>query len=401
MPGYEWIGETEKEQINEVLETGIFFRYEFKNERKGVYKVREFEEAFAQYTGAVYAHAVTSGSAALKVALAALGVGPGDEVITQGFTFIATFEAIMESGAVPVPAEIDETLNMDPDDFEKKITPKTKAVIPVHMLGSPARIQEIIDIARKHDVKVIEDTAQAAGAAVGGKKLGTWGDMGTFSFDFYKTITTGEGGMVVTNDRDLYVRASEYADHGHDHNPEVGRALDGRTFLGFNFRMNELQGAVGLAQLSKLDDMIQRQLQNSALIREALESIESVTMRDLPENGKDSCTHICFFLPDAEKAAAFHKRFTDQGFAAIYFKNNLWHFLPNWEHLIGRKTVWPGPYPFAGPPYGGDFKYSPDMLPKTTEIVEKLVVIPVFLQMDEETLRRTAVELQATAEEVL
>ena len=401
MPGYEWIGEAEKEQINEVLETGIFFRYEFKGERKGVYKVREFEEKLAQYTGAVYAHAVTSGSAALKVALAALGVGPGDEVITQGFTFIATFEAIIEAGAVPVPAEIDDTLNMDPDDFEKKITPKTKVVIPVHMLGSPARIQQIIEIARKHDIKVIEDNAQAIGAGVGGKKLGTWGDMGTFSFDFYKTITTGEGGMIITNDKELYVRASEYADHGHDHNPEVGRALDGRNFLGFNYRMNELQGAVGVAQLGKLDDMIERQRQNSALIREALESIDGVTMRVIPENGKDSCTHICFFLPDAEKAVAFHRHYTEKGLPAIYFKNNFWHFLPNWEHVIGRKTVWPGPYPFAGPPYGGDFQYSADMIPRSTAIVEKLVVLPVFLQMDEETIRRTAVELQATAEEVL
>jgi len=401
MPGYEWIGEAEKEHINEVLETGIFFRYEFKGERKGIYKVREFEEKFAQYTGAVYAHAVTSGTAALKVALGSLGIGPGDEVITQGFTFVATFEAIIEAGAVPVPAEIDYTLNMDPEDFEKKITPKTKAVIPVHMLGSPARIQEIIEIARKHDLKVIEDNAQALGAAVGGKKLGTWGDMGTFSFDFYKTITTAEGGMVITNDRDLYVRASEYADHGHDHNPEVGRALDGRNFLGFNFRMNELQGAIGLAQLGKLEDIIQRQHENSALIREALESIESVTMRALPENGKDSCTHICFFLPDAEKAVAFHKKFTGKGFSAIYFKNNFWHWLPNWEHLIARKTVWPSTYPFAGPPYGGDFKYSREMIPRSEAIVEKLVVIPVLLQMDEDTIRRTAVELQATAEEVL
>jgi 8-amino-3,8-dideoxy-alpha-D-manno-octulosonate transaminase len=401
MPGYEWIGEAEKEQINEVLETGIFFRYEFKGERKGVYKVREFEEKLAQYTGAVYAHAVTSGSAALKVALAALGVGPGDEVITQGFTFIATFEAIIEAGAVPVPAEIDDTLNMDPDDFEKKITPKTKVVIPVHMLGSPARIQQIIEIAHKHDIKVIEDNAQAIGAAVGGKKLGTWGDMGTFSFDFYKTITTGEGGMIITNDKELYVRASEYADHGHDHNPKVGRALDGRNFLGFNYRMNELQGAVGVAQLGKLDDMIERQRQNSALIREALESIDGVTMRVIPEDGKDSCTHICFFLPDAEKAVAFHRHYTEKGLPAIYFKNNFWHFLPNWEHVIGRKTVWPGPYPFAGPPYGGDFQYSADMIPRSTAIVEKLVVLPVFLQMDEETIRRTAVELQATAEEVL
>jgi 8-amino-3,8-dideoxy-alpha-D-manno-octulosonate transaminase len=401
MPGYEWIGEIEKEQINEVLDTGILFRYEFKNERKGIYKVREFEEKFAHYTGAVYAHAVTSGSAALKVALAALGVGPGDEVVTQGFTFVATFEAIIEAGAVPIPAEIDDTLNMDPEDFEKKITEKTKAVIPVHMLGSPARIQEIINIARKRNIKIIEDTAQALGAAVGGKKLGTWGDMGTFSFDFYKTITTGEGGMVVTNDRDLYLRASEYADHGHDHNPEVGRAMEGRNFLGFNYRMNELQGAIGLAQLSKLDDMIQRQQQNQELIRETLESCEGITLRALPENGKDSYSHVCFFLPDADKAVAFHRAITGKGLQAIYFRNNFWHFLPNWEHLIGKKTAWPGPFPFGGPIYGKEMTYYQDMLPRTTAILEKLVVIPIYLQMDEELIRRIVMELQATAEEIL
>ena len=401
MPGYEWIGETEKEQVNEVLDTGILFRYEFDNVRKGIYKVEEFEDKFAKYTGAVYAHAVTSGSAALKVALAAIGVGPGDEVITQGFTFIATFEAIIEAGAVPVPAEIDETLNLDPRDFERKITDKTKAVIPVHMLGSPAAIQDIIQIARKHDIRVIEDTAQALGAAVGGKKLGTWGDMGTFSFDFYKTITTGEGGMVITNDRDLYVRASEYADHGHDHNPEVGRALEGRTFLGFNYRMNELQGAVGLAQLSKLEDMIQRQYENQALIKEALESVDAIKMRVLPENGRDSYTHVCFFLPDEDKAASFHKTITGKGVAAIYFKNNFWHFLGNWEHLIARKTVWPGPYPFAGPPYGGDATYSQDMLPTTAGILARLVAIPVSLQTDEEQIRSIVMELQAAADEIL
>ena len=401
MPGYEWMGETEKEQIQEVLETGILFRYEFKNERKGIYKVKEFEDKFAQYSGSVYAHAVTSGSTALRVALAALGVGPGDEVITQGFTFVATFEAIIESGAVPIPTEIDDTLNMDPLDFEKKITDKTKVVIPVHMLGAPARIQEIIDIARKHGIKVLEDTAQGLGAAVGGKKVGTWGDMGTFSFDFYKTVTTGEGGMIITNDRELYTRASEYADHGHDHNPEVGRALEGRNFLGFNYRMNELQGAIGLAQLSKLDDMIQRQHQNQELIRETLESFAGVTMRALPENGKDSYSHVCFFLPDAAKAVAFHKSIVEKGLSAIYFKNNFWHFLPNWEHVIERKTVWPGPYPFAGPIYGKEAKYSTDMLPKSKAIVERLVVIPIFLQMDEERIRRMVMELQAAAEEIL
>jgi 8-amino-3,8-dideoxy-alpha-D-manno-octulosonate transaminase len=401
MPGYEWMGEAEKEQVNDVLDTGILFRYEFNADRKGMYKVREFEEKFAQYTGAVYGQAVTSGTAALRVALAALGVGPGDEVITQGFTFIATFEAIIEAGAVPVPAEIDDTLNMDPADFERKITEKTKVVIPVHMLGSPAHIQEIIEIARKHGIRVLEDTAQALGAAVGGKKLGTWGDMGTYSFDFYKTITTGEGGMIVTNDRDLYVRASEYADHGHDHNPEVGRALEGRNFLGFNYRMSELQGAVGLGQLAKLGDMIERQQQNQRLICEALGSLEGITMRPLPENGKDSYTHVCFFLPDAEKAVAFHKSFTSKGLSAIYFRNNLWHFLPRWEHLLERKTVHGSAFPFQGPPYGGDLRYSPDMLPQSMAILEKLVVIPIFLQMDEDLIERIVMELQATAEEIL
>jgi 8-amino-3,8-dideoxy-alpha-D-manno-octulosonate transaminase len=401
MPGFEWMGETEKEQVNEVLDTGILFRYEFENERKGIYKVRDFEEKFAQYTGAVYAQAVTSGSTALRVALAALGVGPGDEVITQGFTFVATFEAIIECGAVPIIAEIDETLNLDPADFEKKITDKTKAVVPVHMLGSPARIQEIIDIAAKHDIKVLEDTAQALGAGVGGKKLGTWGHMGTFSFDFYKTITTGEGGMVITNDRDLYTRASEYSDHGHDHNPDVGRAMEGRNFLGFNYRMGEIQGAIGLAQLGKLEGMIERQKQNQDLLRETLDSLESVTMRALPEDGKDSYSHLCFFLPDAEKAQAFQKSLGEKNVSAIYFRNNLWHFLPNWEHVIERKTIWPGGYPFSGPVYGGDAKYTADMLPQSAAILDRLLVIPISLQMDEEKIQSIAMELQAAAEEIL
>jgi len=247
----------------------------------------------------------------------------------------------------------------------------------------------------------LEDTAQALGGAVGGKKLGTWGDMGTFSFDFYKTITTGEGGMVITNDHELYLRSSEYADHGHDHNPEVGRALEGRRFLGFNYRMNELQGAIGLAQLSKLEDMIQRQAQNQALIRETLESCEGITMRELPENGRDSHTHVCFFLPDANKAVEFQKTLSGKGISAVYFKNNFWHFLPNWEHVLEKKTVWPGPFPFGGPIYGKDMNYSSEMLPQSVDIISKLVVLPISLQMDEDFIRKIVMDIQATAEEIL
>lgn len=401
MPGYEWMGELEKEQVNEVMETGILFRYEFDNERKGLYKVKEFEEKFAQYCGSVYAHAVTSGTAALRVALAALGVGPGDEVITQGFTFIATFEAILEAGAIPVPGEIDETLNLDPEDFEKKITERTKAVIPVHMLGSPAKIEEIIRIAGKNGIRILEDTAQALGAGVGGKKTGSWGDMGTFSFDFYKTITTGEGGMVITNDRELYQRASEYADHGHDHNPNVGRAMEGRNFLGYNYRMNELQGAIGIAQLSKIEDMLDRQRRNQLLIREALDSIDGVKLRELPENGKDSHTHVCFFLPDKERAISFQGKMAERKIPSVYFRNNLWHFWPNWEHMVNRKTIWPGDYPFVKPFYQGDMEYHADMLPKSMAIMDRLVVIPISLQMVEENTQKIAMELQSIAEETL
>lgn len=401
MPGYEWLGEAEKEQVMEVMDSGILFRYEFDNERKGVYKVKEFEERFAQYCGSVYAHAVTSGTAALKVALAALGVSPGDEVITQGFTFIATFEAILEMGAIPVPGEIDDTLNLDPADFEKKITDRTKAVIPVHMLGSPARIEEIIRIAGKNGIRILEDTAQALGAGVGGKKTGSWGDMGTFSFDFYKTLTTGEGGMIITNDRELYQRASEYADHGHDHDPNLGRAMEGRRFLGSNYRMNELQGAIGIAQLNKIDDMIDRQRRNQLLIREALESMEGVEMRALPDNGKDSHTHLCFFPPDARKAKTFHTKMVERKIPSVYFRDNLWHFWPNWEHLIERKTIWSGDYPFVRPIYEGNMEYFADMLPKSMAIMDRLLVIPISLQMEEEQTQKIAMELQSIAEETL
>ena len=150
MPGFEIFGEEEKKEIMDVLDTGVLFRYEFADQRKGVYKVKEFEEKFSTYCNSSYGQAVTSGSAALKVALTAMGVGPGDEVITQGFTFVATWEAILEVGAIPVFCEIDTTLNMDPIDLAKKITPKTKCIIPVHMLGAPARINEIIAIADKN-----------------------------------------------------------------------------------------------------------------------------------------------------------------------------------------------------------------------------------------------------------
>ena len=188
----------------------FFFRHGFDSLRNNCYKVRDFESSFAHALGSKYALAVSSGTAALRVSLAALGIGAGDEVITQSFTFVATVEAIIESRATPVCADIDHTLNLDPRDLERCITPKTKAVIVVHMLGTPARLSEIKDICRRHNLFLIEDTAWGCGGSLNDKFLGTWGDVGAFSFDFAKTMTTGEGGMIVFNHEEHYLRAAAW-----------------------------------------------------------------------------------------------------------------------------------------------------------------------------------------------
>jgi 8-amino-3,8-dideoxy-alpha-D-manno-octulosonate transaminase len=384
MPGFEVFGEEEKREVLEVFDTGVLFRYEFGAQRGDIWKVKQFEEAFARYTGAGYAQAVTSGTAALKVALAALGVGPGDEVITQGFTFVATWEAIFDVGAIPVFAEVDETLNMDPADIEKKITDKTAAIIPVHMLGSQARILEIMAIADKHNIPVIEDTAQAAGARLQGKHLGTFGACGTFSFDAVKTMTTGEGGMIITGDEEIWRSMSEYHDHGHDHvvNPG-GRGGEGRRFIGFNYRMMELQGAIGLAQLSKLDDMIIAQKKNKALLKEAAATIPGVTFREILDEQGDSATFLAFMLPDREHAARINQVLRDNGAGAINFGENTWHFYPRWEHLLDGSTLCKNGWPFNAHSKQR-VVYDPEALPQSTGIMTRTLVYQIPIKLGEE-----------------
>jgi 8-amino-3,8-dideoxy-alpha-D-manno-octulosonate transaminase len=386
MPGFEVFGEEEKKQVLEVFETGILFRYEFGGERNGVYKVREFEQAFAAYTGAAHAQAVTSGTAALKVALAALGVGAGDEVITQGFTFVATWEAILDIGAIPVFTEVDDTLNMDPADLEKKITDKTRAIIPVHMLGAQARIDEIMTIADRHGIPVIEDTAQAAGGRIMGRHLGTFGAIGTFSFDSVKTMTTGEGGMCITSDNNLWRNMSEYHDHGHDHveNPG-GRGGEGRRFIGFNYRMMELQGAMGLAQLAKLDDMILAQKKTKARLKSALRKIDGVSFRHLVDEEGDSATFLAFMLPDAKRAAHVNSILRENNCGAINFGENTWHFYPSWEHLLEGKTLAKNGWPFMA---HGKRRviYDPEGLPASAALMNRTLVFPIPVKISADRL---------------
>ena len=254
-PGMELIGEEEKKELLEVIEGGWLNRYGSLDNPNFKAKVYTLEKEFAGYMGTKYALGVPSGTIALLAALSGLGIGPGDEVIVPAYTFIATVSSVIYARAIPILCEIDESLNMDPNDLERKITSRTRAIIPVHMLGNPCRMDEIMAVAKKHNLIVIEDVAQACGGSYHGKKLGSIGQAGIYSFNIFKTITSGDGGMVVTDDEAIYKRFFAFHDQGHlplRQGVEVGH----RTIIGLDFRMNEVTGAVALAQLRKLDKII-------------------------------------------------------------------------------------------------------------------------------------------------
>ena len=230
--------------------------------------------------------------------------------------------------------------------------------------------------------------------------MGTFGDMGILSFDFFKTMTTGEGGMVITNRKDLYDRADWYHDHGHDHNPEVGRALEGRAILGFNYRMNELQGALGLAQLRKLDDLIiAGQRENKAFIKEALAGVPGITFRTLVDPAGDTATFLGFSLPDKERAKTFQKVLKEGGVDTICYGENLWHYAPRWEHLIGRATANSKGYPFTNPLYKGKVDYSVEAVPKAEDLMNRslFIAIPVKMAPERKDAMAGAIKKAASA----
>ncbi|MBN2516411.1 MAG: DegT/DnrJ/EryC1/StrS family aminotransferase, partial [Deltaproteobacteria bacterium] len=237
---------------------------------------------------------------------------------------------------------------------------------------------------KQHDLLVLEDNAQSCGGTYNGKKLGTFGHMGILSFDYYKTMTTGEGGMVVTNDKTLYDRSDWYHDHGHDHNPNVSRALEGRSFLGFNYRMNEFQGAVGLAQLRKLDYIIAEQKKNKAVIKEALGSIDGIGFRKLFDSEGDTATFLGFNLPDKEVTRRFQKALREHGVDTILYKENAWHYAPRWEHLIARSTANSKQYPFTNPMYKGEVSYDIENIPRAEDLLGRTLFIIIPVKISEE-----------------
>lgn len=343
MPGFELFGEEEKQQVQDVLNSGVLMRYGFDAMRNGHWKAKTLEVELQNTLHVKHAQVLSSGTAAVSTALAIAGVGAGDEVIMPCFTFVASFEAVMMLGALPILVDIDDTLTLCPKAVEKAISPKTKAIMPVHMCGSMARLDALKAICNAHNLLLIEDACQAIGGTYKGQYLGTYGDVGCFSFDFVKTITCGEGGAIVTNKDDYARNADYFTDHGHDH---IGndRGAELHPFIGYNFRISELNAAVGLAQVKRLGSFVATQKKHYTILREALSEVPEVTFRTVPEGGEESYAFLSFFLPNLELARKVSKAFKSNGVdVCFHYYDNNWHYIRKWEHLKDLKTLYPMP----------------------------------------------------------
>jgi len=377
-PGMELLGQEEIDEAMEVLESGFLFRYGISigDEMDPRFKAKVFklEEEVAKLAGVGHAVAVNSGTSALLASLAAIGVGPGDEVIIPGYTFVASISSIVFSRGVPVFAEIDKSFNLDPEDVAAKITPRTKAIMPVHMAGNPAKMDEIMKVAKDNDLLVVEDSAQAFGATYKGRFCGSIGDIGAFSFNAYKTLTCGDGGMAITDDEELYKRAFAFHDQGHSPlrgGVEVGE----RPFIGLDFRLTEIQGAIMLAQLKKLDYLTSTLRKNKARYKEILSDLPGMEFREITDPEGEIATMLTMIMPTAEIAEKICEEIGSQVIAKAG-----WHVYNNMEHVLAQRTVTEDGCSFHCPLYkekGGNTKYSKGMLPKTDALLDRSLNISI------------------------
>jgi 8-amino-3,8-dideoxy-alpha-D-manno-octulosonate transaminase len=398
MPGFEKWGAEEKKEVMDVLETGILMRYGFDGPRKGIWKAKELETAICQTFGCEHAQLTSSGTAALTTAMAALGIGAGDEVIMPSFTFVASFEAVLSVGAVPVLVDIDETLTPNPLAVRAAITSKTKCIMPVHMCGSMAWMNELKEICEEHQLILLEDACQSIGGTYQGKKLGTIGDAGTFSFDFVKMITCGEGGVVMTNRKDVYEKSDMFTDHGHDH-LGVDRGADLHPYLGYNFRISELHAAVGLAQIRKLDSFLALQRANHAHLKKILATVPEVSFRVVPDEAGDSCSFVSWFLPTAALTEAFVAEMKSQNALAghFYWYNNNWHYIRKWDHFKTAASL----YRLNDAQIAAITQYANHQFVVSDAIMSRCVSTAVSLLWTPEQIEQKGQQMVATIQKVL
>ena len=382
MPGFEILDHEERKEVMDVLDNGVTFRYNFDHARNGHWKAKEMEELLCDTMQVKHAHLVSSGTAALQTALAAMGVGAGDEVIVPPFTFVASVEAIVAAGAIPVFAEIDETLCISAQGIEKVITPRTKAVNVVHMCGAMPDMDAIKKVCEVHGILILEDACQAIGGTYKGQALGTLGHAGTYSFDSVKTITCGEGGAVITNHPEIYNYAHMYSDHGHDH---IGsdRGAEKHPIMGLNFRISELNAAMGLAQLRKLDKIVATQRKTKAKIKAALADIADIQWRELADPEGDQASFLSFMLPTQERTAEIHQKLSEHGVdGCFYWYVNSWHYLKNWQHIQTMTSC--APLPIELNDQVPD--YTQVHLPQSDDIMSRTLSMLIKLSWTEEEI---------------
>ena len=357
-PGAYWFGNEEMEAVQKVMQGGYLFRYGDENDPHFLHTVSTLETEFAKYCKVNHALATSSGTSALLVSLMALGLKPGDEIIVPAYTFVATYSSCFFAGLVPVLAEIDESLSLDPDDIERKITPRTKAIIPVHMLGNSCNMDRIMEIAGKHHLQVLEDCCQAAGASFKGKKVGSIGHMGAFSLNFFKTINSGDGGLVVTNDLELYEKAFGVHDQGHKPN-RFGVEVGKRSVLGLNFKMNEITAAVGLAQLDKLDSIVSTLREKRSRLKDLISEAKGFKFRILNDPDGDAAT-LCTVIFDTREQALQ----VSEALGSMTIDESGWHVYANMEHVLSHLKE-------AGQPY------TKGSYPKTDDILSRAMNISI------------------------
>lgn len=357
-PGAYWFGKEEMEEVIEVMKCGYLFRYGSENDPKFLHKVLTLEKEFARYCEAKFALATSSGTSSLLASALALGIKPGDEIIVPAYTFVASYTSVIFLGIVPVLAEIDESLTIDPDDIERKITPHTKAIMPVHMLGNPCDMDRIMAIAKKHNLLVLEDSCQAAGASYKGKKVGTIGNIGAFSLNIFKTINSGDGGLIVTNDKLLHETAFGVHDQGHKP-MRFGIEVGTRNILGLNLRMNEITAAVGLAQLGKIDKIINTLHEKRSKFKNLISESEAKgfkfrTLNDL----EGDCATLCTVIFDTKEQAAK----VSKALGTKTVDQSGWHVYSNMEHVLNHlKSV-------GQPHTKGSYPKTDDILSRSMNI---------------------------------
>ena len=387
-PGAYWLDNKEEEAVIDVVKNGSLFRYYGLNDAE---YVDLFEVKAREYYGAKYALGVNSGTGALITCMQALGVGPGCEVVVPAFMWVATVGAVIANNAIPVLCEVNESFCLDPADLEKKITSKTKLIIPIHISGCPCEMDAIMGIAKKKGISVLEDCAQCNGGSYKGKKVGTIGDMGIFSLQLNKNMTSGEGGLIITNDEKLYYKAFSSHDMG------LVR-VDGRLATpdpyaicwGQGRRMTELCGAVASVQIDKLDVITGSMVESKKRIREGLTGIEGLSFRKLNDADGDSGPFLIMMLDDSEQAIQVAMEMKENGLHNIFrIADYGLHIYYNIPSLIGKVPLSPAGNPWSlAENKSSDYDYNKGACPKSDDLFERSILLPIpsRLTAEQETL---------------